>query len=157
MKREGIRQGLALIPSGIFILAAVEDGRCSAMLASFIQQAAFDPPLIVAAVQHSRPVRRSIQVSGKFAISILGTESKESLRRFWKGVPDEGDPFEGLRTRTHDTGIPVVEDAVGFLECTLRGTAEAGDHLVLIGEVTNGGRIAQGEPMVRIRKDGFDY
>ena len=157
MKSEGISQGLALIPSGVFVLATAHEGRRSAMLASFIQQAGFDPPMIVTAIQHSRPINRMIRESKQFAVSILGKESKKSLQRFWQGIPDEGDPFEGLDTSTYDTDIPVLNDAVGFLECKLSGATEAGDHWIVIGEVVNGGRMEVGEPFVRIRTNGFDY
>ena len=157
MKREGISQGLALIPSGVFVLATAHEGRREAMLASFIQQAGFDPPMIVTAIQHSRPINRMIRESKQFAVSIMGKDSKKSLQRFWQGVPDEGDPFQGLDTSLHDTDIPVLNDAVGFLECKLRGATEAGDHWIVIGEVVNGGRVEVGEPFVRIRTNGFDY
>jgi flavin reductase (DIM6/NTAB) family NADH-FMN oxidoreductase RutF len=98
-----------------------------------------------------------IQDSQQFAVSVMSKDSKESLSRFWKGVPDGADPFEGLSTSLHDTGIPILDDAVGFLECMLRETADAGDHFLCIGEVINGGRVGEGEPFVRIRKNGFDY
>ena len=157
MKREGISQGLALVPSGVFVLATAHEGQSSAILASFIQQAAFDPPMIVAAVGQDRSIGRMIRDSKQFAVSVMSKDSKESLSRFWKGVPDGTDPFEGLSTSIHDTGIPILGDAVGFLECTLRETLDAGDHFLCLGEVINGGRVEEGEPFIRIRKDGFDY
>ena len=80
MKREGIRDGLALVPSGVFILAALHEGRNQAMLASFVQQAAFDPPMVIAAIQSTRPVRRSMEESRHFALSILGKKSKSALK-----------------------------------------------------------------------------
>ena len=157
MKREGISQGLVLVPSGVFVLATVHEGQRSAMLASFIQQAAFDPPMIVTAIQQERSIGRMIRDSQQFAVSVMSKDSKDSLSRFWKGVPDGGDPFEGLTTSIHDTGIPILGDAVGFLECRLRNTLDAGDHFLCVGEVINGGRVGDGEPFVRVRKNGFDY
>jgi flavin reductase (DIM6/NTAB) family NADH-FMN oxidoreductase RutF len=157
MKREAISQGLALVPSGVFVLATVHEGQSSAILASFIQQAAFDPPMIVAAVGQDRSIGRMIRDSKQFAVSVMSKDSKESLSRFWKGVPEGADPFDGLSTSTHDTGIPILSDAVGFLECKLRETLDAGDHFLCLGEVVNGGRVEDGEPFIRIRKNGFDY
>ncbi len=155
-KIEGISQGLALVPSGVFVLVARHGGETVAMLASFVQQAGFDPPMIVAAVQYSRPVRQMIQDSGAFALSVMSTDSKQSLKRFW--TPPEGaDPFDGLETQNHATGLPILSDAVGFLECRLHSSTDAGDHVLLIAEVINGGRIGKGDPMIRIRKNGFDY
>jgi flavin reductase (DIM6/NTAB) family NADH-FMN oxidoreductase RutF len=158
MSREGISQGLAAVPSGVFVLAAGREGRRAAMLASFVQQVGFDPPCLVVAVGRNRPVLDLIGDSGSFALSIMGSDSKESLRRFWKGAPEGVDPFEGLPTRAGATGIPILEDAIAYLECSLRTRLDTGDHVLCVGEVTGGGRIvANAPPMVRIRTNGFEY
>lgn len=157
VNRDGIGKGLALIPSGVFVVAATDNGRNAAMLASFVQQAGFDPPSVTVAVNAKRPLLGAILASGRFAISTMSSESKDSLKRFWKGVPDGTDPFDGLETETHETGVPVLKDAVAFIECALQDTLDAGDHVVCVGRVLNGGRIREQEPMVRIRSDGFEY
>jgi flavin reductase (DIM6/NTAB) family NADH-FMN oxidoreductase RutF len=158
VKNEGIGRGLAMIPSGVFVLAARQGERTSAILASFVQQSGFQPPSVVVAVGRDRPVRQMIEDSGLFALSVMSTDSKASLKRFWKGVPEGADPFEGLATRTSEGGMPILEDAVAWLECSLRHTIDLGDHFLCVGEVTGGGRLSEGsEPMVRIRKDGFEY
>ena len=158
MNSDGISQGLAMIPSGVFVLAATQEGESAAILASFVQQSGFDPPSVVVAVGKDRPIRRLIESSGRFALSVMSSDSKESLKKFWKGVPEGVDPFEGLDTRTCLTGIPVLEDAAGYVECELREVIDLGDHCLCVGNVTGGGRISQDvEPMVRIRKNGFEY
>jgi 3-hydroxy-9,10-secoandrosta-1,3,5(10)-triene-9,17-dione monooxygenase reductase component len=157
VNRDGISQGLALIPSGVFVVAAEDNGQRAAMLASFVQQSGFDPPSVTVAVNSDRPLLAAIKNSRRFAISTMSAESKDSLKRFWQGVPEGTDPFDGLLTETHETGIPILKDAVAFLECELDETLDAGDHVVCIGRVINGGRILENEPMVRIRKDGFEY
>ena len=157
MKLEGISQGLAMIPSGIFVIGTAYQEQRYAMLASFVQQAGFDPPMIVIATQKKRPINSIIQESNQFVVNIMSKESKESLKRFWQGVAEDGDPFENLDTSLHKTKIPVLKDALGFLECNLKSINDAGDHYVIIGQVLNGGRIKDGDPLVRVRKNGFDY
>ena len=158
VNNEGISQGLGLIPSGVFVLAAAQDGESAAILASFVQQSGFDPPSVVVAVGKDRQIRRVIESSGRFALSVMSDDSKASLKKFWKGVPEGSDPFEGLATRKHLSGIPILEDAVGYVECDLRELIELGDHCLCVGDVTGGGRISEkSEPMVRIRKNGFEY
>ena len=157
MNRDGISQGLALIPSGVFILSAEHNSQRAAILASFIQQASFEPPLIVSAIGRGRPIAKMIQEAELFAVSVMSKDSKESLARFWKGIPEGTDPFENLPTSVYETGIPILKDALGFVECRLKQTLDTGDHLLCIGEIINGGRIMEGDPFVRLRKTGFDY
>jgi flavin reductase (DIM6/NTAB) family NADH-FMN oxidoreductase RutF len=157
MNRDGVGQGLAVIPSGVFVVAAEDKGKRAAMLASFVQQSGFDPPGVTVAVSARRPLLAAIMNSRRFAISTLSNDSRASLRHFWKGTPDGQDPFEGLETVRFDTGIPILKDAIAFLECSLESTVDCGDHVVCVGRVTNGGRLGEGQPMVRVRKDGFEY
>lgn len=157
MNRDGVGQGLAVIPSGVFVVAAEHGGRRTAVLASFVQQCAFDPPGVTVAVNVRRPLLSAILNSRRFAISTMANESKDSLRRFWKGTPDGKDPFEGLETVAFQTGIPILKDAIAFLECSLETSIDCGDHVLCVGRVLNGGRIGEGEPLVRVRKDGFEY
>jgi len=153
-----IGQSLATIPSGVFVLASRQGEATSAILASFVQQTGFNPPSLVVAIGKDRPVFRRIEESGFFVLSVLGSDSKASLKRFWKGVPEGTDPFEGLDTRLSEMGIPIPNDAVAYLECRLRRTIDAGDHCLCLADVTDGGRIVpDAEPMVRIRKNGFEY
>jgi flavin reductase (DIM6/NTAB) family NADH-FMN oxidoreductase RutF len=157
MSREGIGQGLAVIPSGVFVVAAESGGKREAVLASFVQQCGFNPPGVTVAVNVRRPLLSAILNSGRFAISTMANESKDSLRRFWKGAPDGQDPFEGLETVTFETGLPILKDAIAFLECSLEASVDCGDHVICVGRILNGGRLGDGEPMVRVRKDGFEY
>lgn len=157
MENEGISQGLATIPSGVFVLAARHEGETAAILASFVQQAGFEPPSVVVAVGRNRAVRRIIAESGHFVLSVMGNDSKASLKRFWKGVPEGADPFEGLSTRNGTMDVPILEDAIGYMECANRQIIDLGDHCLCIGEVTAGGRMGTDAPMVRIRNNGFEY
>jgi flavin reductase (DIM6/NTAB) family NADH-FMN oxidoreductase RutF len=158
VKDDGISQGLAMIPSGVFILASGTGDRTSAILASFVQQTGFEPPSVMVAVGRNREIRKMIETSGQFVLSVMGAESKASLKKFWKGVPEDADPFEGLTTRPAASGIPIPADAVAYVECRLRQIVEVDDHCLCVGEVTAGGRVmSEGDPMVRIRKNGFEY
>ena len=49
---------LGRIPSGIFVLTVKHDGRATAMLASWVQQAAFAPPAISVALAKVDPSPR---------------------------------------------------------------------------------------------------
>jgi flavin reductase (DIM6/NTAB) family NADH-FMN oxidoreductase RutF len=55
------------------------------------------------------------------------------------------------------TGVPVIPEALAYLDCVLRQEVTAGDHILFLGEVVAGSVTSEGEPMIRIRKNGFDY
>ncbi|MBI4352348.1 MAG: flavin reductase family protein, partial [Candidatus Omnitrophica bacterium] len=46
------------------------------------------------------------------------------------------------------TGAPILDRAVGFLECEVRQIVEAGDHSVVIGEVVEAEAVKEEPPLV---------
>src|SRR5687768_1591857 len=63
---------LGKIPSGVYILTAAHEGKNHAMLVSWVQQAAFDPPALSVAMAKDRPIYPLVRDSSRFALSILG-------------------------------------------------------------------------------------
>src|SRR5687768_13076480 len=65
----GLGQALGRVPSGLYILTARHDGKATGMLASWVQQAGFDPPMVTVAVNRDRYVGDWITRSGRFALN----------------------------------------------------------------------------------------
>src|SRR5262245_4141735 len=105
--KDKIGRGLGRIPSGVAILTTKNGGDTGAMLASWFQQAAFDPPLVSVAIKKGRPVGTVLASSKKFVLNILHTGQKDMLVHFGKGFEPGENPFKGVATETHQTGLPV--------------------------------------------------
>src|SRR5687767_1030382 len=109
------------------------------MLASWVQQAAFDPPAISLSLAKDRPLRETIERSRRFTVSILGDGDKELMRHFARPRPLAEDPFEGVDVVPAPSGLPVVARAIAWLDCELtRAFDFAGDHELLVARVTAG-------------------
>lgn len=155
--KEKIGRGLGRIPSGVAILTTQNGKESGAMLASWFQQVAFEPPLVSVAIKKGRPVEAVLNSSKKFVLNILHTGQKDMLVHFGKGFDPGQDPFQGIPTETQRTGIPVLKHCLCFLECELRHSYEAGDHQIFVGEVIHAGSEEEGQPMVHVRRNGFNY
>src|SRR5215472_10277176 len=90
---------LGRVPSGLFILTVRREGRATGMLASWVQQAGFEPPMLTVAVQRDRYVGDWIAVSGRFVLNQVRAGQKTLLRHFARSIPPEADAFEGLALR----------------------------------------------------------
>ncbi len=155
--KEKIGQGLGRIPSGVAILTTQDGNQPGAMLASWFQQASFEPPMISVAVKKGRPMAEMLQVSKKFVLNVLHTGQKDMLVHFGKGFEPGENPFQGIKIETQKSGIPVIKHCLCFLECTVRHQYDAGDHQIFLGEVMNSGVEEEGQPMVHVRRNGFNY
>jgi flavin reductase (DIM6/NTAB) family NADH-FMN oxidoreductase RutF len=149
---------LGRIPSGLFIVSASHEGKSSAMLGSWVQQAAFDPPAISIAIGKDREVLDLIRSSGRVAVSILGENDSALMKRYARGIKAGEDAFAGVNTLTTPGGIPVLADALGYLEGEVIQTVDFGaDHVLLIARVTAGQLLKDAMPFQHTRGNGFHY
>ena len=155
--KDKIGHSLGRVVSGVAVLTTQQGEQPAAMLASWYQQASFEPPLISVAIKRGRPVGEILQTSKKFVLSILHTGQKDMLGHFGKGFEPGQNPFQGIKTEKQKTGIPILKNCLCYLECELRATYDTGDHQIYIGEIINAGSEEEGQPMVHVRRSGFNY
>lgn len=146
---------LGKIPSGCSVLTTTHAGRSSGILASWIQQASFEPPMLTLALRHDRPILKHIRDSGRFVINMIDEKNQRDLFSHF-GKATEQEPFEGLECQFAESGV-ILADALGYLECRLSTSMRAGDHEILAAEVVSGFLQTTREPYVHIRKSAANY
>ena len=156
-EQSGISRGLGRIVSGLFVLTTGEGEQATGMLASFVQQAGFDPPAVTVAVKAGRPVVDTLRACRKFCISILHDGSIGLLAHFAKGFEPGQPAFEGVATALGQNGVPYLTDAHAHVACVVIGEAEWGDHIVFCGEVVDGERVDDDQPLTHVRRNGMSY
>jgi flavin reductase (DIM6/NTAB) family NADH-FMN oxidoreductase RutF len=153
-----IGKPLGKIPSGVYILTARHDVGSAAMLASWVQQAAFSPPAVSVAVAKDRPIARVIKESGRFALSVISEHDKALMKRYARGIKEGEDPFAGMHTAQTPAGLTVLADALAWLEASVIHTCDFGaDHELIIGQVTAAGMFHEGHAFTHQRGNGFHY
>jgi len=156
MDEDQIGPALGKLPSGVYIATSTLDGEDIGMLASFIEQAGFRPPMITAAISKGRRLEEAVESSGMIGINILGEDDARLMKPFSQS--DNDAPFSEVALIDNAHGLPQLEDALGFLACKITGKIEGGDHTIYAAEVIDGMlHDAARSPMVRIRKNGFQY
>lgn len=160
-KTSDLAQVLGRIPSGVFVVTCGDgDGRTTGMLASWVQQAAFEPPMISIVVKNGRYINDWLAQTGRAVVNVVGESQKQLLGHFGRGFEPDQPAFEGFETTTGETGLPILCDSVGYLEGEVVESVAAGDHrvyLLTIIAAGNGPRLEGESPMIHIRKNGFNY
>jgi len=153
-----VGKALGRIPSGVFILTAGSGGDATAMMASWVQQVAFDPPAVSIAMAKGRPIADVIKSSKKLALSIVPEGDSSLMKRYARGVKPGEDPFAGVETFQAPGGVPAMKSALAWLECRLIDTFDfGGDHELLIAEVVAGSILHPGAAFMHQRGSGFHY
>ncbi len=156
-QRHSIGNALGRIPSGVFILTAKHEAVTAAMLASWVQQAGFEPPAVSIAIAKGRPIAQLIRSSKRLALSIVPNEDKSLMKHYARLKPGD-DLFAGVKHQSAPSGLPVLSDALGWLDCQLLGTHDfGGDHELFVAEIVDGAMLREGTAFAHQRGNGFHY
>lgn len=123
-------------PAGVAVLTVDVEGERIGLTVGSVVSLSLEPPLVGVAVSRQAAMHELLRRAGAFALSLLAGDQEAVAQHFARGVP----PFahwHGIRTREGARGAPLVEGALGWLECRLAGEHEAGDHSLFVGEVVS--------------------
>jgi flavin reductase (DIM6/NTAB) family NADH-FMN oxidoreductase RutF len=158
MNTKSFDPALGRVPSGIFILTIGTGSRSTGMLASWVMQAGFEPPMISVAVKRGRYVCDWLAEGQPFVLNLVGEGQTNFLRHFRKGFEPGTPAFEGLAISHCPRGVPILKDAIGHLECEPAGHVDSGDHRIFLARIARGRLVdANAKPMVHVRKSGGIY
>jgi flavin reductase (DIM6/NTAB) family NADH-FMN oxidoreductase RutF len=147
---------LGRVPSGLFVLTARKDGAETGMLASWIQQCAFTPPLVTVALRQGRLLSDWLIAGATFTINVLDEDQTDMIGHFGRGFAAGEPAFAEIALLESETA-PILAEALAYLDCQVMSRHAAGDHDVLICQVLSGAMINEGRPMVHIRKSAAHY
>ena len=151
MKEEWIN-AFAKMTYGIYVLTSRTDAAINAMIASWVSQVSYEPPLVMVAVHPNRYSHELVQQGGGFALHVMANTQVNLLSRF-KGS-DPKAKFESLDWTTGKTGCPILKECLAYLECDLKTRYRPGNHTLFIGEVIAAGVFADEEPFTTLGYDG---
>ena len=126
---------LRKIPHGLFICAVREDDEINGFTASWVTQGSFAPPLVVIAVKADGSSHAIIKRTKKFSLNVLREDQKDLAAVFFKPQKGLGGRFESCAFSYGEFGLPLLEDAIGGIECEVINGVEHGDHSVFVAEV----------------------
>lgn len=148
---------LRKIPHGLYICGVKDGDEVNGFTASWVMQASFEPPLVVTCVKADSTSHTMIKSSGVFALTILEDSQKEVAQNFFKPLRRAGNKFEDIEFyEGEETGCPIIKDSLGYVECTVVGSVEKGDHTVFVGEVIGAGEHREGKPLL-LEDTGWNY
>jgi flavin reductase (DIM6/NTAB) family NADH-FMN oxidoreductase RutF len=159
MDKETVGKALGKVVSGLYIVSVKDGDKEAGFLASWVQQAGFNPPMLSIAFNKERKAHLDIFFgSGKLVVNIMSKANGKTMSAFFKPPAEGKSIFDGLETFTDETGVPILKDSVGYLECKYASEVTSGDHVIVLVEIINGAVLnVDQEPSTHLRADGFKY
>ncbi|MEE6164174.1 MULTISPECIES: flavin reductase family protein [unclassified Mycolicibacterium] len=141
------RDVLAHLPTGVTIITAHTPEGPTGMAANSFTSVSLDPPLVLFCPAKSSSTWPLVRTAGMFCVNVMAGHHKELVRQFARKGAER---FAGVSYQTHEEG-PVLNEAVAWLTCRIHAEHDAGDHTIVVAEVTRLDARPESEPLVFLR------
>jgi flavin reductase (DIM6/NTAB) family NADH-FMN oxidoreductase RutF len=129
------------IPNALALVGSRAGDEWNGMTTSWITQVSMEPVLIGVGVDNSAVTHRLISTSGSFSVNLWSSEDTRTFVKFSKPAAYDGDAstLNGRLVRTESTGAPVFDEAIAWMDCSVRDSKDYGTHTFFVGEVVAAG------------------
>jgi flavin reductase (DIM6/NTAB) family NADH-FMN oxidoreductase RutF len=128
-----------LAPRPTVLVSTIDKkGRSNAAPFSFVMPVSVQPPYLAIASVPTRHTLANIRETGEFVVNLPTEEILDAVWTCSKAFPKGVSEIEqsGLSARpSKKIKAPGITECYGWFECALVDEKEAGDHVVVIGEV----------------------
>nr|WP_077620311.1 flavin reductase family protein [Bacillus sinesaloumensis] len=120
-------------PTGVTVVTTTdENGVPLGLTVNSFASVSLDPLLILWSIDKRVSTYDIFTKTDKFAVHVLAGDQADICALFAsKGT----DRFGNCEWEMSDNNLPILKGAAGVLHCKTIKTVEAGDHMILIGEV----------------------
>ena len=128
-----LRRALGQYATGVAVVTARgADGRRVGMTANSFTSVSMNPPLVLWCPSRNAASLPTFTEATHFAVNVLGADHEHLSRQFSTPATDK---FAALELVEGKGGTPVLSGALARFECRTVKCFEAGDHLVVLGEI----------------------
>lgn len=145
--QDDFRDTLAGWPSGVSVVTTQAVDQLHGLTVSSFTSVSLEPPLILVCLAAPELVE-ALQTAARFAVSLLGRGQEAVSTYFASSDLRELKTFKEVGGTWTPSGLPVIDGAVGQLECKLFDARQVGDHAVVVGEVEKATRRPGIAPLV---------
>jgi flavin reductase len=139
------------VPSPVGVVTVEVSGDAAGLTVDSFVSLSIDPPLVGLALGRHAALHELVREAGAFAISILAAGQEHLAQHFARGVPPIAH-WTGIETTAGELGAPLIEGALGWIECRLAFEHEVGDHTLFVGEPVSVQRGPGREALVHLRR-----
>jgi 3-hydroxy-9,10-secoandrosta-1,3,5(10)-triene-9,17-dione monooxygenase reductase component len=133
---DGARYRLVLghYPTGVCIVTAVaKNGVATGMVVGSFTSVSLEPPLVAILPGKCSTTWPRLAAVGKFCVNVLACDQLSLCKQFAMSGDHK---FAGVSHRLSSDGSPILDGVIAWIQCDLHAVYEAGDHIIVLGHVT---------------------
>ena len=146
--RASILTALRHLTHGVYVMGTRRGRQSNAMTASWVMQTSERPPCVAVAVRSDRYTHDIALESETFALSVLREDQVDVATHFADTSGEYHYKLQGIPYGLTPGGSPFLLDCLAYLDCKVIDRARAGDHTLVVGEVTASDTLAESSPLI---------
>jgi 3-hydroxy-9,10-secoandrosta-1,3,5(10)-triene-9,17-dione monooxygenase reductase component len=143
-----MRTVLGHFATGIAIITATDGDQPVGMACNSFTSVSLEPQLVLFCAAKSSTTWPHIQTAQKWAANILTDEGEAICRLF---AEKGADRFAHLAYTRGRSGAPLLDEAIAFVDCETVAEHDAGDHVIVVGNVIELGYASDAKPLLFYR------
>jgi flavin reductase (DIM6/NTAB) family NADH-FMN oxidoreductase RutF len=156
MPAEAARPALEQFSYGLYVIGSKNGDEVNGMTANWLTQVSFDPRMIALAVESGSHTMNNIRASNVFTVNIVAEPDTRLIEQFVEPQERAGNKLGNVGFHVGETGAPILDDALAWIECEVAEIVSTGDHNLVVGRVVSGGVQREGDPLT-LRAMGWSY
>lgn len=126
------RQVMSRFASGVSVVTTAYNDQLAGLTVSSFTSLSLEPTLVLICIADHASSHDLIDQAGQFAVNILTEQQADLSVRF---AMRDDDKFTKDDYTLSERGLPLLNNTLAHLECTVVNRFPGGDHTIFIGEV----------------------
>ncbi len=128
-----LRNAFGTFMTGVTVVTSYDhSGNPLGFTANSFTSVSIDPPMVLVCLANTSSNYDSFAKAESFGVNILAEDQIEVSNTFARPIKDR---FAAVDWQNGPHGSPILEGVSAWFDCAMHKTVDAGDHLILIGEV----------------------
>jgi flavin reductase (DIM6/NTAB) family NADH-FMN oxidoreductase RutF len=134
MTGDELREVMRRFPAPVAVVTTQLDRQWFGLTVGSLVSLSLEPPLVGISIGKDSSSHEPIRLAGGWTVSLLSGAQRAVAQHFARsGIPPVT-LWSGVEVRDSERG-PLLEEALGWLECRTVSEHEAGDHTIFVGAV----------------------
>ena len=144
-----LREVFRRFPTGVAVVTVDVGGQPLGLTVGTLVSLSLEPPLVGIGIAREAAMHELLREAGDFAVSLLAAGQERLAQHFARGVPPIA-MWHRVAVTEGTSGAPLLDGALGWLECRLRDELPAGTHTLFVGEVLHAELGTDAPPLIRL-------
>ena len=131
------RRALARFATGVTVVTTVFEDMFYGLTVSAFCSVSLNPFLVLISIEKTSQTHDILHKSQVYAVNILTAQQQYLSERFARKDVEGGKTFADIKLHTAETGTPLFDEALAYIDCRVIAEYDGGDHTLFLGEVVN--------------------